>query len=103
MLGEGAPAADIAAARHAFRLDAPLGEQYIRYWKGVLHGALSRSSRYNQTVTRLLGQRYPYTLRLPLASLLVAILLSIPAGLPSARRPNRWDDRLLSVISLFGL
>src|ERR1035438_10369870 len=54
MLGEGAPAADIAATRHAYGLDAPLGDQYIRYWKGVLHGDLGRSIRYNQTVTRLM-------------------------------------------------
>src|SRR5437660_7086740 len=103
MLGEGAPAADIAATRHAFGLDAPLGEQYIRYWKGVLHGDLGRSIRYGQTVTGLLAQRYPYTLRLTLASLLVAILLSIPAGVHSARHRNHWDDRTLSVVSLFGL
>ena len=103
MLGEGAPAADIAATRHSFGLDAPLGEQYIRYWKGVLRGDLGRSIRYNETVTKLLAQRYPYTIRLTLASLFVAIVLSIPAGVRSARRRNRWDDRLLSVVSLFGL
>lgn len=103
MLGEGAPAADIAATRHLYGLDAPLSEQYLHYWKGVLHGDLGRSIRYNQTVTRLIAQRYPYTLRLTLASLLVAVILSIPAGVRSARRRNRWDDRLLSVVSLFGL
>ena len=70
MLGEGAPAADIAATRHAYGLDAPLGEQYLHYWKGVLHGDLGRSIRYNQTVTKLIAQRYPYTLRLTLASLI---------------------------------
>ena len=103
MLGEGAPAADIADTRHAFGLDAPLGEQYVRYWKGVLHGDLGRSIRYNETVTKLLAQRYPYTIRLTLASLFVAIVLSIPAGVRSARRRNHWDDRVLSVVSLFGL
>ncbi|HEY6369174.1 MAG TPA: ABC transporter permease [Candidatus Sulfotelmatobacter sp.] len=103
MLGEGAPAADIAATRHAYGLDAPLGEQYIRYWKGVLHGDLGRSIRYNKSVTLSLAQAYPYTLRLTLASLCVAIILSIPAGVRSARCRNRWDDRLLSVVSLFGL
>ena len=86
MLGEGAPPADIAATRHAYGLDAPLGEQYLRYWKGVVQGDLGRSIRYNQTVTKLLLQRYPYTLRLTLASLFVAIVLSIPAGVRSARR-----------------
>src|SRR5712692_4379322 len=73
MLGEGAPAADVQAARHAYGLDVPL------------------------------SQRYPYTLQLTLAALLVAVLLSIPAGVRSAQRRNRWDDRLISVVSLFGL
>jgi ABC-type dipeptide/oligopeptide/nickel transport system permease component len=103
MLGEGAPAADLAATRHAFGLDLPLRQQYFNYWRGVLHGDLGTSLRYNQSVSRLLGQRYPYTLQLTLAALAVAVLLSIPAGVHSARRRNRWDDRAISVISLFGL
>jgi ABC-type dipeptide/oligopeptide/nickel transport system permease component len=103
MLGEGAPAADIEATRHAYGLDVPLGQQYVRYWKGVLHGDLGRSLRFNQNVSSLVVQRYPYTLELTLGALFVAILLSVPAGVRSAQRRNRWDDRLLSVVSLFGL
>ena len=103
MLGEGAPAADIQATRHAYGLDLPLGRQYINYWKGVLHGDLGQSLRYNQNVSRLIAQRYPYTLQLTIAALVVAVLLSIPAGVRSAQRRNLWDDRAISVISLFGL
>jgi ABC-type dipeptide/oligopeptide/nickel transport system permease component len=103
MLGEGAPPADIAATRHAFDLDLPLGQQYIRYWKGVLHGDLGRSIRLNQSVARLLIARYPFTVELTLASLLVAVLLAFPAGVYSAQHPNRWTDRAISVVSLFGL
>src|SRR6202044_3383563 len=103
MLGEGAPATDIQAARHAYGLDIPLGQQYINYWKGVLHGDLGPSLRFNQNVGKLIAQRYPYTLRLTVAALVVAILLSVPAGVRSAQRRNLWDDRLLSVVSLFGL
>ena len=103
MLGEGAPATDIQAARHAYGLDVPLGQQYLHYWKGVLHGDLGPSVRFNQSVRSLIVQRYPYTLQLTIAALVVAILLSIPAGVRSAQRRNRWDDRTLSVVSLFGL
>jgi ABC-type dipeptide/oligopeptide/nickel transport system permease component len=103
MLGEGAPTADIQAAQHAYGLDATLGQQYLHYWKSVLRGDLGPSLRYNQKVGRLIAQRYPYTLQLTIAALVVAIVLSIPAGVRSAQRRNRWDDRALSVISLFGL
>jgi ABC-type dipeptide/oligopeptide/nickel transport system permease component len=103
MLGEGAPASDIQATRHAYGLDAPLGQQYLRYWKGVLHADLGPSLRFHQSVASLIAQRYPYTLQLTLGALLVALVLSVPAGVRSAEHRNRWDDRLLSVVSLFGL
>jgi peptide/nickel transport system permease protein len=103
MLGEGAPAVDLQAARHAYGLDVPLAAQYIGYWKGVAHGDLGLSIRFNQSVRSLVAQRYPYTLELTLASLLVAIGLSVPAGVRSAQRRDRWDDRVLSLVSLFGL
>jgi peptide/nickel transport system permease protein len=96
-------AADLQGARHAYGLDVPVGQQYINYWKGVLHGDLGRSVRLNQGVAKLIAQRYPYTLQLTLAALAVAVLLSVPAGVRSAQRRNLWDDRALSVISLFGL
>jgi peptide/nickel transport system permease protein len=103
MLGEGAPAADIEAARHTYGLDVPLAQQYFHYWRRVLAGDLGLSLRFNQPVSGLIAERYPYTLELTLAALAVAILLAIPAGVRSARRRNRWDDRTLSVVSLFGL
>jgi peptide/nickel transport system permease protein len=103
MLGEGASAADIQAARHAYGLDVPIGKQYVNYWRGVLHGDLGRSLRFDQPVGRIIIQRYPQTLQLTVASMIVALLISIPAGVRSARRRNRWDDRLLSFVSLLGL
>ena len=103
MLGEGAASADIQAARQAYGLDQSLGRQYLHYWNGVLHGRLGQSIRLNQDVGRVILDRYPYTLRLTIAALVVALLLSIPAGVRSAQRRDQWDDRLLSIVSLFGL
>jgi len=103
MLGEGAASADIEAARHAYGLDVPLGQQYLHYWNGVLHGDLGRSLRFNQGVVQVIARAYPSTIMLTVCALIVAITLSIPAGVRSALRRNRWDDRLLSFISLLGL
>ena len=103
MLGEGAASVDIAATRHAYGLDVPLATQYMRYWRGVARGDLGRSLRFDQNVTPLILQRYPATLKLTVAALLFALLLSIPAGVRSARRRDRWDDRVLSFVSLLGL
>jgi len=103
MLGENAAGADVAAVRHAYGLDVPIGRQYLNYWKGVLHGDLGNSIGFDQPVARIIAQRYPQTLQLTIAAMLVALLISIPAGVRSARRRNRWDDRVLSFVSLLGL
>jgi len=103
MLGESAAAADIAKARHDYGLDVPLALQYLHYWRGVLHGDLGRSLRFDQPVTQLILARYPFTLKLTFAALAVALLLAVPAGVRSARRRNRWDDRVISFVSLLGL
>jgi len=103
MLGEGAASTDLAAARHLYGLDVPLGQQYLNYWHGVLQGNLGLSLRYQQGVGALIAARYPATLRLTIAALVVALALAIPAGVYSATHRNRWSDRLLSFVSLLGL
>ncbi len=103
MLGEGARASDLAALRHAYGLDRPLGEQYVRYWRGVLHGDLGHSLRLNDSVTHLVLTRYPYTVELTLAALVIALLLAVPAGIVGALHRNRWRDQVVGVVSLLGL
>jgi len=103
MLGDGATASDVSALRHSYGLDAPLGQQYMRYWTGIAHGDLGRSLRLHDSVLHLILQRYPYTLALTLAATLLGALLAVPAGVASARRQNRWPDRALGVVSLVGL
>ena len=103
MLGEGAAPADIAALRHQYRFDQTLGQQYVHYWAGVVHGDLGSSIRLHETVAHLIEQRYPYTLALTLAALVLGLALALPAGVLAAVRRGRWIDQLLSVVSLFGL
>jgi peptide/nickel transport system permease protein len=103
MLGEGATAADVAGLRHTYGLDVPLGTQYVRYWSGLLHGNLGQSLRLHDSVLHLILQRYPYTLALTLAAMLIGVGLAIPAGVAAARRANRWPDHAVGFASLAGL
>ncbi len=103
MLGEGATPADLDKLRHQTGLDLPLHLQYIHYWKGVLTGDLGQSLRLHETVGHLILQRYPFTLALTLASLALALLLALPAGILAAVNRGKWLDQLLGVTSLFGL
>jgi peptide/nickel transport system permease protein len=103
ILGEGATAADLTTLRHQYGLDQSLGVQYLQYWKGVLHGDLGRSIRLNDTVLHLIQTRYPYTLELTLAALILGLILAVPAGVLAATRRGRWQDHTVGITSLFGL
>jgi len=103
MLGDGASAGDVSNLRHELGFDAPLHTQYTRYWHGILHGDFGRSLRLHDSVLHLVLQRYPYTLALTAAAMIIGIGLAIPAGVLSAMRRNRWPDRTLGLLSLTGL
>ncbi|HZD48200.1 MAG TPA: ABC transporter permease [Silvibacterium sp.] len=103
MLGEGARPADIVALRHTYGLDVPLGRQYLHYWRGVLHGDLGHSLRLNDSVTHLVLARYPYTVELTVAALVLALLFAIPAGIMAALHRARWQDQAIGIVSLLGL
>jgi ABC-type dipeptide/oligopeptide/nickel transport system permease component len=103
MLGEGATPTDLDALRHQYGLDLPLGQQYLHYWHGVLHGDLGHSLRLNDSVMHLILQRYPYTLELTLAALVIALATAVPAGILAALHRGRWRDNAVGVVSLFGL
>src|SRR5215471_15833970 len=103
MLGDGATPADIDTLRHQYGLDQPLWVQYLHYWVGVIHGDLGSSIRLHDTVAHLIAARYPYTLALTIAALVLALMLSLPAGIVAAVRRGQWADQALSVIRLFGL
>ncbi len=103
MLGEGASAGDIAALRHSYGMDRPLGEQYFGYWRGLVRGDLGQSLRLHDSVVHLIFQRYPYTLALTVAAMLLGAAVAIPAGVMAAQARGRWPDRALSFGSLVGL
>src|SRR3954447_580302 len=103
MLGESAPAADIADLRARLGLDQPLGTQYVRYVKGLAAGNLGTSFRYNTPVAREIGQRLGRTAELAGAAMLVAVVIALPLGVVGALYRGRWVDRLAMTVSLGGI
>lgn len=103
MLGEGARADDLQQLRHALGLDVPIPVQYARYLKGVVHGNLGESFRFQQPVTKVILDHYPATLELAAVALGVCILIGIPAGVLAAHKRGEKTDHAVGVLTLFGL
>lgn len=102
-LGDNATEQQVAELKHKLGLDLPLTQQYVHYWKGLFKGDLGTSLVTNEPVLEKIISRYPATIQLALAGLLVAILIAIPLGVTAGSNQGKIIDNLASVISLLGI
>ncbi len=87
-----------------FGLDQPLFYQYLRYLKNLLQGDLGPSFKYPEwEVSELISTAFPVSLTLGSLSLLIALLIGIPAGMIAALRKNSWIDYLPMSLSMIGI
>lgn len=102
-LPEDATQQQIAQVRSSLGLDRPIPVQYGIYLARLVKGDLGQSIRYrNQDVAAIVMERLPATLELAGASLLVAILISLPLGTLAALNRNRLPDLLSSAVAMLG-
>ncbi len=103
MLGEAAMATDKQALRSQLGLDKPLLTQYRLFLTGVCRGHLGTSIHQRKPVEDLILSRYPATLQLSLAAMVVSILIALPAGLISALRQYSIIDTVAMLLAMIGV
>lgn len=103
MVGERADPATIARLRAELRLDDPLPAQFLHYASGVLQGDLGRSYVTNRPIVTDIAERFPRTLLLATAAMLLATICGITIGVLAAVRPNGWFDRLALATTYLGI
>ncbi len=103
LLPEEATHEDIAEARARWGLDRPFHEQYLSFLISAVQGNFGESFRFKESVTVLLGQRFPATLELAFFACLFAISIGVPLGVWAGARPNSWVDNFGSVFGFFGI
>jgi ABC-type dipeptide/oligopeptide/nickel transport system permease component len=102
-LGENATEQQVAALKHKLGLDLPLSAQYVNYWKGLLTGDLGTSLVSGENVFEKIVGRYPATVELAIAGLIVAVCIAIPLGVTAGTNQGRVVDNIASVVSLLGI
>ena len=100
--GEGAREADIALVRATYGFDRPLVVQYAEWVGKLLRGDLGMSIYFKTEVGPLIGSKLQVTLALGLASLALALLVSVPLGVLAAVFKNSWIDRTCLATAVVG-
>jgi peptide/nickel transport system permease protein len=103
MLGERATPEKVAAVKARLGLDRPIPEQYLIYMGRVLRGDLGVSIVRGDPVLVDLLRRFPATVELATAAILLALAFGIPIGIVSAVWRNSWLDSLSRLWALAGV
>jgi oligopeptide transport system permease protein len=90
--------------QNAYGLDQPVWRQYVRYLTALAHGDFGPSFKYKDfTVTELIAQGFPVTLKLGSCAIAVALLLGIPFGVVAALTHNGVLDRVAISLAVLGV
>lgn len=103
ILGPQASVEEIAKLEIELGLDKSILEQFVMYIKGLLQGDLGMSYSYGQPVSELIAESFPNTILLTITSIILSLLIGIPAGIISATKQYSKLDYALMVISLVGV
>jgi peptide/nickel transport system permease protein len=103
LLGERATPQNVAQFKHQYGLDKPIYDQYLAWTKTTLKGDFGYSIQDRRKVTTDFFERFPSTVELAVAAMLVSVLLGIPLGFIAAKRYGTWLDYSSLVASLIGI
>jgi ABC-type dipeptide/oligopeptide/nickel transport system permease component len=90
----------VAALRESLGLNRPLPEQFGAFLMRIARGDLGVSIRTGRPVFEEIAARLPYTLLLSVASVAVAALVGITAGVVAAVHHQRWGDHVVMTLTL---
>ena len=103
MVGERADSATIARLRAELRLDDPLPVQFGHYLWGVVRGDLGTSYITQRPILGDLAERFPKTLQLAGAAMLLAAITGITLGVIASVRPGGAIDRFSMLLAYVGV
>jgi len=103
MIGERADSATIARLRAELHVDDPLPQRFAHYVSRVAVGDLGRSYITDRPISQDIRERFPKTLQLAGAAMLLAACLGITLGVLSARNPGGLVDRFALGLAYLGI
>ena len=103
MVGERADSTTIARLRAELRLDDPLYVQFGHYMANIAKGDLGKSYITNRPIRKDILERFPKTLQLAGAAMLLATILGVTLGVLSAQNPGGFIDRFGLGIAYLGI
>jgi len=91
------------ALREYYGLNDPIPMQYVRWLDHFVHADFGKSLYGGRPVNEIISTLFWETIKLQLVSILLAFLISLPAGIYSALKQRSATDYTISSIAIFGI
>ena len=90
--------------REQLGLNDPLYKQYGDWMSSMLSGGFGGESlKDREPIADIVKRRFPITLQLTIYTMLVALIIAVPAGVVAAVTQDRWPDYIIRVVTILGL
>jgi peptide/nickel transport system permease protein len=89
--------------RNYYGLNLPVPVQYVRWLGHFLQGDFGQSLYGGRPVNTIIGSLAWETIKLQLVSIILAFVISLPAGIYSALKQRTATDYAISSIAIFGI
>ena len=102
-VGANAEPGVVESIRREMGLDQPIYIQFFIWLSRVMQGDFGTSIVYHMDVVAIILQRLPVTLILGFLSMMLALLLAVPAGILAAANQNSYKDYLFTLLAVLGI
>lgn len=103
ILGENYDPVVAAELRAKLGIDRPLATQFWEWLRDFATGDLGTSLRSDLPVTSEIASAFPFTLRLAVGALALALIVSVPLGVLAARRRDKPVDLSVRAFAVLGI
>lgn len=103
MVGQETSVEDQERIREQLGLNDPVIQQYGRFITNLLTGEFGFSYRTRQPIGEMLLERAPATIELGIVSLLISLIIGIPAGIYTALRNDGFLSQTILITTLIGI
>ncbi|NJL93258.1 MAG: ABC transporter permease [Anaerolineae bacterium] len=103
ILGDRATPENVERIREQLGLNRPLHVQYVNWMGNILEGDLGRSARGNVSINNELRTRFPATIELALAAMVISMAVGLPMGIIAAINRNTIIDTAVMMFALTGV
>lgn len=93
----------VRSLEQQYGLNQPMHSRYIKWLWSMIRGDFGRSFQWNESVSKLIAERLPFTIAISFLTMLFTYALAIPIGIYSATHQYSIGDFCFTIIGFMGL